>query len=125
VSPNEIRNESIQSVMDPAAPSRPDLFVCNDSAEIGNDLNCGDVTGTEVLGNLAAVIISLGKNFDQGAGASNIQRENFDNFNDGTQDKVYISATRSTVEGAEFDDIVKWISPNLLISKMIEAGQLP
>ena len=25
----------------------------------------------------------------------------------------------------DFDDIVKWVSPNVLFSKMIEAGQLP
>jgi len=25
----------------------------------------------------------------------------------------------------DFDDVVKWVSPNILYSKMIEAGQLP
>jgi prepilin-type N-terminal cleavage/methylation domain-containing protein len=128
VSPNEIRNESIQNVMDPVAPNSPDLYICNDSADYPeNDLNCGDVTGTEVLGKVAAVVISYGKNNDISDldVISPIQAENADDINDGTNDKVYISASRSDVAGAEYDDIVKWISPNLLFSKMIEADQLP
>jgi hypothetical protein len=32
---------------------------------------------------------------------------------------------RPTGFADDFDDIVKWVSPNLLFSKMIEAGQLP
>lgn len=118
ISPNGIRQEGLVNVT-------PDLFICDDSNAIGVDVNCGDVSGNPVVGNVAAVIISLGKSFDLGAGSSNIQRENFDDFHDGTNDKVYISTTRSDAAGAEFDDVVKWISPNQLFSKMIEAEQLP
>ena len=32
---------------------------------------------------------------------------------------------RPTGLADDFDDVVKWGSPNLLFSKMIEAGQLP
>ena len=32
---------------------------------------------------------------------------------------------RTTGFADDFDDIVKWVSPNILFSKMIEAGQLP
>ena len=32
---------------------------------------------------------------------------------------------RASGAGDAFDDIVKWVSPNILFSKMIEAGQLP
>ena len=32
---------------------------------------------------------------------------------------------RPTGFADDFDDIVKWVSPNLLYSSMIEAGQLP
>jgi prepilin-type N-terminal cleavage/methylation domain-containing protein len=32
---------------------------------------------------------------------------------------------RTTGAADNFDDIVKWVSPNILFSKMIEAGQLP
>jgi len=118
VSRNGIREEGISNVI-------PDIFICDGSDDAEDDLDCDEVTGNQVVGNVAAVIISLGKNFDLTAASSNIQEENFDDFNDGTNDKVYISTTRSDVAGAEFDDIVKWISPNLLFSKMIEADQLP
>jgi hypothetical protein len=57
--------------------------------------------------------------------SSNIQDENQDDFDDGTNDLVYTFSTRSDVAGAEYDDGVRWISPNVLYSKMIEAGQLP
>jgi len=32
---------------------------------------------------------------------------------------------RPTGYADDFDDIVKWVSPGVLFSKMIEAGQLP
>jgi prepilin-type N-terminal cleavage/methylation domain-containing protein len=118
VSPNGIREEGLTNVI-------PDLFICDDSAVTGaTDKDCDDVTGSPVVNNVAAVVISLGKSNDLGA-TSNIQIENFDDFNDGRNDKVYISTTRSDAAGAEFDDVVRWISPNLLFSKMIEADQLP
>ena len=124
ISPNGIREEGLPAVSTGAG--RPDLFICNDSTVLANnDKDCDDVTGAPVVGNVAAVIISVGKDSDISAGASNIQQENFDDFDDGTNDKVYIAATRSDVAGAEYDDIVKWISPNKLFSKMIEADQLP
>ena len=101
VTANGIRDEGITNVV-------PDLFICDDSTVIGNDLNCGDVTGDEVVGangEVAAVIISLGKDFVIPA-TSNIQAENLDDFNNGRLDKVYIFSPRSD----NYDDIVKWIS---------------
>jgi hypothetical protein len=128
VSSNEIRNEVIQNVLNPApGVESPDLFLCNDSAATGDDLTCASVTGTEVMGNVAAVVISYGKDHDLSdlSAISPIQAENADDLNDGTNDKVFIYASRSDSSGSEYDDIVKWISPNLLFSKMIEADQLP
>jgi prepilin-type N-terminal cleavage/methylation domain-containing protein len=117
VSANGIRTAGIAAV-------QPDLFVCDGSTVLGNNLDCTTVTGgAEVVGNLAAVVISLGK--DRGTIASNVQAENIDDFHNGTNDKVYIFATRSDVSGAEFDDVVKWLPTNQLFSRMIEAGQLP
>jgi len=126
ISPNGIREEGITALTTAGPPdTRPDLFVCTDSNSTGDDNNCGDVSGDLVVGNVAAVVISLGKSNDLGAASSNIQRENFDSFHDGLTDKVYISSTRSDANNAEYDDLVKWLSPNLLFSKMIEADQLP
>jgi hypothetical protein len=116
VTANGIRDEGISNVI-------PDLFICDDSNELGVDINCTQVTGNEVVGTngeVAAVIISLGKDSNIPA-TSNIQAENLDNFHDGTADKVYIFAPRRD----DYDDIVRWLSTNLLFSKMIEADQLP
>ena len=114
VTPNGIRDEGMNNV-------QPDLFLCDDSTTLGDHLDCAAVTGgVEVIGNVAAVVLSYGKDFDL-VGTSNIQAENADDFLDGTNDKVYIFSPRRD----DYDDIVKWISPNLLFSKMIEADQLP
>ncbi len=116
VTANGIRAQGIANV-------QPDLFICDDSNALGVDTDCTAVSGAEVLGTngeVAAVIISLGKDFDIPA-TSNIQAENLDDFNDGSNDKVYIFSSRRD----DYDDLVKWVSTNLLISKMIEADQLP
>lgn len=115
VSPNGIGEEGLSNV-------DPNLFICTDSNNAGNDTAC-DLSGTIIVNNAAAVIISTGK--DIGQVASSIQTENLDDFHDGTNDRVYTFSTRSDVSGAEYDDGVRWISPNVLYSKMIEAGQLP
>jgi len=123
VTANGIREEGIPAYnINP-----PDLFVCDDSTVFGDQTDCTPASvGNQVVGNVAVVITSLGKDNELVAGPpSNIQRENFDDFNVGTNDKVFISAPRSDSAGTEFDDIVKWISPNILFSKMIEADQLP
>lgn len=116
VSPNGIGEEGLSFV-------NPNLSICTDSNNVtATDVVC-DVSGTSIVTNAAAVIISTGK--DIGQVASGIQDENQDDFTDGTNDLVYTFSTRSDVSGAEYDDGVRWISPNVLYSKMIEAGQLP
>lgn len=116
VSPNGIGEEGLSFVS-------PNLSICTDSNNVtATDVVC-DGSGTSIVTNAAAVIISTGK--DIGQIASNIQDENQDDFDDGTNDLVYTFSTRSDVAGAEYDDGVRWISPNVLYSKMIEAGQLP
>jgi hypothetical protein len=102
----------------------PNLVVCDDSDNSSaTDTNCAGVSANNVVTNVAVVVISTGK--DIGLVASNIQSENQDDFNDGTNDFVYTFSTNSDVSGAEYDDRVRWISTNVLYSKMIEAGQLP
>ncbi len=122
VSPNGIREEGLSNVV-------PDLVVCDDSDNSSAaNITCtgvgpDGVSANDVVTGIAAIVISAGK--DRGKIASNIQGENRDDFDDGTNDKVYTSSTRSEAQNAEYDDVIKWVSPNLLFSKMIEAGQLP
>ncbi len=106
----------------------PDLYVCSTNPSANpTDTDClvGAGTGAAdtIAANVPAVVLSLGK--DGGNVLSNIQIENTDNTLNGTGDIVFVKSSRSDVVNAEYDDIVKWISPNILYSKMIDAGQLP
>jgi len=116
VTANGIRDEGMTNVV-------PDLVICDDSPNPGDDLDCTEAGSNDVIGangEVVAVIISLGKDFTIPA-TSNIQTENLDDFHDGTSDKVYIFSPRMD----NYDDVVVWLSRNLLFSKMIEADQLP
>lgn len=93
----------------------PDLAVCSSITDIANTACGADKT---VVKGIPLVILSTGK--DAGTISSGVQDENLDN----AADKVFISTNRSDVSGSEFDDIVKWISPNVLYSKMLESGQI-
>ncbi len=86
---------------------------------------------------LPVVLLSMGKNWAETATGDELENKGvlqsltnlaiangptgdqylFDN------DSVYVK--RTTGKADDFDDIIKWVSPNLLYSKMIEAGQLP
>lgn len=114
VSPNDIRIEGLSNI------SPPDLFVCDDSNDVNlpPEIDCSDGnTGDSVVDNVSVIILSTGKEFQ--GGTSNIQDENLD------ADLVYTKGSFSDSAGSEFDDVIRWISPNILYSKMIEAGQLP
>ncbi len=73
----------------------------------------------QVAVNVPAVLYTDAKN-DYGLTAgSRDERENSDN------DNCYISRSYSTVAGNEFDDLVVWLSPNILFNRMVAAGRLP
>jgi prepilin-type N-terminal cleavage/methylation domain-containing protein len=113
VTPNGIRNAGMAAVL-------PDLFVCEDSNILGNHLDCVAAGSPAVASNVAAVVISMGKDYVLPP-SSNIQAENADDFHNGLVDKVYISSPHRD----DYDDEVKWIPTNLLFSRMIAAEQLP
>ncbi len=100
-----------------------DIHICDDSPAIGDQIVC-PVGTKEVMSRVAAVVISTGK--DQANSTSNIQAENLDNFNvAATMDRIFVYAQRSNQSGAEYDDLIRWLSTNLLLSKLVEAGRLP
>lgn len=81
---------------------------------------------TNIAAAVPAVIISHGKN---GAGAWTSQgtqraaSSNADELenSDGSADYDYVSHTPTS----SFDDLVVWISPNILFNRMVAAGKLP
>lgn len=75
---------------------------------------------SEVLAeNLVVVLVSRGKDGAQ-APASPNQQENIDG-NDGD----FVKTTFSEATNNEFDDIVRWVSPNILALELLRAGKLP
>lgn len=93
------------------------LCVCSSAANSSSDA-CHP---TNLLTNAAvAVIFSSGRNGPTG-GTSVDEAENIDD------DAVFIShsPTSAASAGGEFDDLVTWISPGILFSRMIAAGRLP
>jgi type II secretory pathway pseudopilin PulG len=101
----------------------PDLWVCPTGTGI-TAADCG--AGNPYLANSAvAVVYSLGPNSSVG-GISADEAAN-PNPNSVNNDRVFVFHVRSdpgTASG-EFDDIVTWLSANILYTRMVSAGQLP
>ena len=82
--------------------------------------------GVTIAGSVPAVVISHGKN---GAGAYTTQGtqiprgSNADELenSDGSTDTFYVSHTQTST----FNDLVVWISPSILMNRMVAAGKLP
>jgi len=114
VLPGEMKAVTMQNLS-------PDLYVCNTDPSFGGlpegDTTCGGAAN-EIAQLVPAVVVSTGK---PGI-ASSAQAENLDN---GSADKIFVKMPFSDSGNAAFNDIVKWIAPNILYSRMIEAGQLP
>jgi prepilin-type N-terminal cleavage/methylation domain-containing protein len=81
----------------------PDLVVCSDNA-----------CGTPIADRVVAVVFSQNENIAN----SPDQSENTDG------DAVYVSRTESEATGAEFDDTLRWISPNTLVYQLVRAGRV-
>lgn len=117
------------------APSSSFLSICNSSNGLINQKSayttsgkiriCGGGTANNVLSSDAvAVIYSTGTNQGAGHGFDELVNPNANNTdNDATF--VWHARTGSAAAGGEFDDQMEWIPRSLLITKMINAGQLP
>jgi len=88
----------------------PNLLVCSTASASSSSCSVANSALTASPG-VPAVIYSTGKN--NGAGSD--ETENADN------DPVYVSHTPAPT----FDDLVVWISPNILLNRMVAAGKLP
>lgn len=92
----------------------------------------GDITiriasgSTMVASNIPAAIISHGKNgmgayTQQGTQLPSSSNADEQENSDGNTNSNYVSHTPTQT----FDDLVVWISPNILINRMVTAGKLP
>lgn len=99
----------------------PDLYVCSTASAT---TSCS-VANSTLTSNAPVVIYSTGKN--GGYGGTGADEAENPNPNSADNDRVFVSHTPTPVgaPNGEFDDIVTWISPNVLINRMVAAGKLP
>lgn len=104
------------------------LIVCSLGSSVSNEgasnADCNP-TSNRLTNNAVAVIFSTGKNWSTGGSSAN-ERQNSHPTGTTQPDPVFFSGNAQvSAAGGEFDDIVTWISPYTLYSRMITAGQLP
>ena len=110
---------TLASADDPAAGALSSLAL---TGNIG-DITVNDGAGVAIATSVPAIIVSHGKNGlgsfgpdgAQWGGAAGNELENADN------DTTFVSQ----INAPTFDDLVVWIPPNLLKSRMVAAGRLP
>ncbi len=96
----------------------PDLLVCSNATAAGfSGSSCGANNALTSSPGVPAVIYSTGKNGAYG-GTGADEAANLNN------NRIYVSHT-PTPSPNEFDDIMIWLSPNVLINRMVAAGKLP
>jgi prepilin-type N-terminal cleavage/methylation domain-containing protein len=93
------------------------LLVCSAASSSGTSCSAGNALAN---GSAIAVVYSVGKNAtDTVRTPAADEQENLD------ADRVLVSRPPSDTAGAEFDDMLVWISPSMLFGRLIAAGQQP
>lgn len=93
------------------------LYVCASATGITNS-DCG--SAAKLTDKAVAIIYSLGKNGIT-TGATGDEMGNPNPNSPHVANKVFVSHEQTPT----FDDIVVWISPNILFNRMVAAGKLP
>lgn len=102
----------------------PFLQVCSTASASSTSCSVANSSLTSGPG-VPVVIYSTGKN--GGYGGTGADEAENPNPNSADNDRVFVSHTPTAVgaPNGEFDDLVIWISPNVLINRMVTAGRLP
>ena len=89
-------------------------------------------TPSAIVTNIPAVALSYGKNgygASSSAGGSNppVPVGNVDESENTNQNTTFVSRAKTNIDtpAGEFDDIVVWLSSNVLFNRMVAAGRLP
>lgn len=109
----------------------PDISVCTTTAGSTAN-NCANIV-TTLTSNAVAAIYSMGKEWAS-TPVSPEQQENQGTTLGGgplginypiANDIVFVDRDYSNAVGIEFDDILIWISPNILYNRLVSGGRLP
>ena len=117
---NQMSNVGISNLT--STNLNPNLLVC--SAASSSNSSCS--SGYTLASNAVAVIYSTGKNGASG-GTGADEKENLNPNATDSHGNVFVYHTPagSSATNGEFDDLMIWISPNVLVSRMVAAGKLP
>lgn len=105
------------------------LIICNSGVGMLNEglgnTDCPAVNET-LTKTAVAVIYSRGKNAASGGGGAD-ERHNPNPNSVLADDRAFVSHEPAPADapGGQFDDIMVWLSPNILYNRMISAGKLP
>jgi prepilin-type N-terminal cleavage/methylation domain-containing protein len=102
----------------------PNLLVCSTATGI-SATSCASGAALTASPGVPLVVYSTGRN--GGFGGTGTDEAANPNPNSSNNDRVFVSHTPSSASAAngEFDDMVVWLSPNILYNRMVEAGKLP
>jgi len=85
------------------------------------NIRVNDASGNAIAQNIPALVISYGKNAnDAGNPASTLEQTN-----QNTGSAIFIDTIFSNNPAVQFDDILRWIPPNTLVYRMVQAERLP
>ena len=110
----------------------PDLEACPNASDSSSQCNPNADRLTD--DGVPVIIYSMGRNWAsynsddemENAGEAGAKMTNADGLDYPiANDDIFVSKGFSTVEDDEFDDVVLWLSPYLLYSRLIDAGVLP
>jgi len=99
------------------------LVICSTATGIGAS-TCA--AGATLFEKAIAIVYSVGGNANSTSGTGIDEQANPNPVN-GSVNRTFVWHLPSgpTAANGEFDDVMVWISPNILYSKLIAAGQLP
>jgi prepilin-type N-terminal cleavage/methylation domain-containing protein len=101
----------------PSLGAANDLFnVCASGVGVNGNSDCGSAGALTTRA--VFVVWSAGANAATG-GSSPHEAENL------SPNRLFVSRVRSDRPGAEFDDILLWIPPAIVVSRLVAAAQLP
>lgn len=87
---------------------------------------CAEAACTNIVGNqIPAVVLSQGTDWAEFTGADADATENAEATRSGYRHNNDLNFVSTNYIEDVYDDIISWVSPNLLYTRMISAGQLP
>jgi prepilin-type N-terminal cleavage/methylation domain-containing protein len=109
------------------ANARHKLYVCSQMSAITTNTYLCESGVTLAPGQAIAIIYSLGGNGSDTEARrleGTLHADELQNYQPAANPRVFVSRVRSDQAGSAFDDMLLWVSPHVLISRLAAANQL-